>query len=48
MLIVVVKKIIVVSVKIKKLWLVKVSGGESSHFEKTQFKVVRHILGVFS
>ena len=40
--------IIVVSAKIKKLWRVKVSGGESSHFEKNQFKVVQHILGVFS
>ena len=48
MLIIVVKKMIVVSAKIKKLWRVKVSGGESSHFEKNQFKVVRHILGVFS
>ena len=42
------EKIIVVSAKIKKLWRVKVSGGESSHFEKYQFKVARHILGVFS
>ena len=42
------EKIIVVSAKIKKLWRVKVSGGENSHFEKNQFKVVRHILGVFS
>ena len=42
------EKMIVVSAKIKKLWRVKVSGGESSHFEKNQFKVVRHILGVFS
>ena len=48
MLIIVVKKIIVVSVKIKKLWRVKVRVGESSHFEKNQFKVVQHILGVFS
>ena len=48
MLIIVVKKMIVVSAKIKKLWRVKVSGGESSHFEKKQFKVVQHILGVFS
>ena len=38
---------IVVSAKIKKLWRVKVSESESSHFEKNQFKVVRHILGVF-
>ena len=35
-----VKNTFVVSVKIKKLWRVKVSGGESSHFEKKQFKVV--------
>ena len=42
------EKMIVVSAKIKKLWRVEVSGGESSHFEKNQFKVVRHILGVFS
>ena len=42
------EKMIVVSAKIKKLWRVKVSGGESSHFEKYQFKVVQHILGVFS
>ena len=42
------EKMIVVSAKIKKLWRVKVSGGESSHFEKNQSKVVRHILGVFS
>ena len=35
------EKMIMVSAKIKKLWRVKVSGGESSHF-------VRHILGVFS
>ena len=48
MLITMVKKIIVVSVKIKKLWPFKVSGGESSHFEKKQFKVVQHILGIFS
>ena len=41
------EKIIVVSVKIKKLWRVKVSGSESSHFEKKQFKVVQHILGIF-
>ena len=41
-----VKKIIVVSVKIK-LWRVKVSGSESSHFEKKQFKVVQHILDIF-
>ena len=47
MLIIVVKKMIVVSAEIKKLWRVKVSGGESSHFEKNQFKVVQHILGVF-
>ena len=39
MLIIMVKKIIVVSVKIKKLWRVKVSEGESSHFEKKQFKL---------
>ena len=38
---------IIVSVKIKKLWRVKVSGSESSHFEKKQFKVVQHILGIF-
>ena len=38
---------IVASTKIKKLWRVKVSGGESSHFEKNQFKVVQHILGAF-
>ena len=42
-----VEKIIVVSVKIKKLWRVKVSGSESSHFEKKQFKVVQHISGIF-
>ena len=42
------KEMIVVSAKIKKLWRVKISGGESSHFEKNQFKVVRHILCVFS
>ena len=48
MLIIMVKKIIVVSVKIKKLWRVKVSGGERSHFEKKQFKVVQHILGILS
>ena len=36
------------SVKIKKLWQVKVSWGESSHFEKKQFKVVQHIWGIFS
>ena len=48
MLIIVVKKMIVVSAKIKKLWRVKVSRGESSQFEKNQFKAVRHILGVFS
>ena len=42
------EKMIVVSAKIKKLWRVKVSGGESSHFEKNQFKIVQHILGVFS
>ena len=41
------EKIIVVSVKINKLWRVKVSGSESSHFEKKQFKVVQHILGIF-
>ena len=41
------EKIIVVSVKIKKLWRVKVSGSESSHFEKKLFKVVQHILGIF-
>ena len=46
MLIIMVNKIIVVSVKIKKLWRVKVSGSESSHFEK-KFKVVQHILGIF-
>ena len=40
-------KMVVVSAKIKKLWRVKVSGGES-HFEKNQFKFVQHILGVFS
>ena len=34
MLIIMVKKMIVVSAKIKKLWRVRVSGGESSHFEK--------------
>ena len=48
MMIIAVKKMIVVSANIKKVWRVKVSGGESSHFEKNQFKVVRHILGVFS
>ena len=42
------EKNIVVSVKLKKLWRVKVSGGESSHFEKNQFKVVQHILGIFA
>ena len=42
------EKMIVVSVKLKKLWQVKVSGGESCHFEKKQFKVVQHILGIFS
>ena len=47
MLIIMVQKIIVVSVKIKKLWKVKVSRNESSHFEKKQFKVVQHILGIF-
>ena len=41
------EKIIVVSIKLKKLWRVKVSGGESSRFEKNQFKVVQHILGIF-
>ena len=41
------EKINVVSVKIKKLWRVKVSGSESSHFEEKQFKVVQHILGIF-
>ena len=41
------EKIIVVSVKIKKLWRVKVSGSVSSHFEKKQFQVVQHILGIF-
>ena len=41
------EKIIVVSVKIKKLWRVKVNGSEGSHFEKKQFKVVQHILGIF-
>ena len=41
------EKIIVVSVKIKKLWRVKVSVSESNHFEKKQFKVVQHILGIF-
>ena len=45
--IIVVKKMAVASAKIKKLWLVKVSGGESSHFEKNQFKVVQLILGWF-
>ena len=45
-MIIMVKKL-VVSVKIKKLWRVKVSGSESSHFEKKQFKVVQHILGIF-
>ena len=25
----------------------KVSEGESSHFEKNQFKVVQHVLGIF-
>ena len=35
------EKMIVVSAKIKKLWRIKVSGGESSHFEKNQFKVVQ-------
>ena len=42
-----VKKMIVMSVKIKKIWRVKVSGGESSRFEK-KFKVVQHIFGIFS
>ena len=42
------EKVAVVSVKIKKLWQVQVSGGESSHFEKKQFKVVQHILSIFS
>ena len=42
------EKKIVLSAKIKKLWRVKDSGGESGDFEKNQFKVVRHILGVFS
>ena len=41
------EKTVVVSAKIKKLWRVKVNGGESSHFEKNQLKVVLHILGVF-
>ena len=41
------EKIIVVSLKIKKLWRVKVSGSESSHFEKKQFKVVQHISDIF-
>ena len=41
------EKIIVVSVKIKKLWQVKVSGSESSHFEKKHYKAVQHILGIF-
>ena len=36
------EKMIVVSAKRKKLWRVKVSGGESSHFEKNLFKVVQH------
>ena len=45
-MIIMVKKL-VVSVKIKKLWRVKVSGSESSHFEKKQFNVVQHILGIF-
>ena len=40
------EKHIVVSVKIKKLWRVIVSESESSHFEKKQFKVVQHILGI--
>ena len=40
MLIIMVKKVSVVSAKIKKLWLVKVSVGESSHFEENEFKVV--------
>ena len=31
------EKMMVVSAKIKKLWRVKVNGGESSHFEKNQF-----------
>ena len=44
MLIIMVKKL--VSVKMK-LWRVKVSGCESSHFEKKHFKVVPHILGIF-
>ena len=43
-----VEKMIVVSAKIKKLWRVKVSGSERSHFKKNQFKAVWHILGVFS
>ena len=41
------EKMIVVSAKIKKLWRVKVSGGESSHFEKNQFKVVQQNFGCF-
>ena len=41
------EQIIVVSVKLMKLWRVKVSGGKSSHFEKNHFKVVQHILGIF-
>ena len=44
-MIIMVKKL-VVSVKMK-LWRVKVRGSESSHFEKKQFKVVQHILGIF-
>ena len=39
MLIIVVKKMIVVSAKIKKLWRVKVSGGESSHLRKISLKL---------
>ena len=42
------EKIIVMSEKIEKLWRVKVSRGERSHFEKKQFKVVQHIWGIFS
>ena len=33
------EKMIVVSAKTKKLWRVKVSGGESSHFEKISLKL---------
>ena len=48
MLNIVVKKNDCGECKNKEVWRVKVSGGESSHFEKNQFKVVQHILGVFS